>query len=110
PNTEASTPTNNATPQEVINPIVNPVTTENGLEIVSTENGQPIVKNTDGTTRKVTPKEVGAELQKDGTLKVKGKDGKMKVLPHTGEKENALFVLVGTLLAATSSYVLKRKV
>lgn len=86
--------------------------TESGYTIVGTLDSKPIVQLSDGTTKQVEPKEVGTTVQKDGTVKVKGADGKMKVLPHTGRENNIFLSLLGgatTLIMGGIAFVLKRK-
>ncbi|MFS1004550.1 LPXTG cell wall anchor domain-containing protein [Enterococcus casseliflavus] len=51
-----------------------------------------------GTTKKVEAKEIGVDVQKDGTVTVKGLDGKMKVLPKTGETANIALSVLGSLM------------
>jgi len=57
-----------------------------------------------GTTKKVEAKEIGADVQKDGTVTVKGLDGKMKVLPKTGETANIALSVLGSLMVLVSVY------
>ena len=88
------------------------VTTQTGQTIIGTEDSKPIIQLADGTVKKVEPKEVGATVQKDGTVKVKGKDGKMNVLPHTGSENNIFLSLLGgvtTLITGGIAFILKRK-
>ena len=59
-----------------------------------------------GTTKKVEAKEIGADVQKDGTVTVKGSDGKMKVLPKTGETENIALSIIGSLSTLASGFFL----
>lgn len=72
-----------------------PVMTENGSTIVSVQNGQPIVSQADGTTQAVDPGAVGATVNSDKTLSVKGDDGKMKTLPHTGDGSSSAVMASG---------------
>lgn len=68
-----------------------------------------IKKKKRGTTKKVEAKEIGANVQKDGTVTVKGTDGKMKVLPKTGEAENIALSVLGGLFVLGSGVILKKK-
>lgn len=72
-----------------------PVTTENGSTIVSVQNGQPIVSQSDGSTQAVDPGSVGATVNSDKTLSVKGDDGKMKTLPNTGDGASSAVMASG---------------
>ena len=54
----------------------NPVNTDTGVVIVAVEDSKPIIQLADGTTKKVEAKEIGADVQKDGTVTVKGSDRK----------------------------------
>lgn len=42
-------------------------------------------------------KEVGGEVQKDGTVAIKKADGKIEVLPHTGDSKK-VFTVLGIIL------------
>ncbi|HBC2593737.1 TPA: LPXTG cell wall anchor domain-containing protein [Enterococcus faecalis] len=77
--------------------------------MVGTQNGNIIITSNDGTTKTVEAKAVGGEVQKDGTVKVKAKDGKMKVLPQTGEKENLALSIMGSLTALASGFFLVKR-
>ena len=78
--------------------------------IVAVEDSRPIIQLADGTTKKVEAKEIGADVQKDGTVTVKGLDGKMKVLPKTGETENIVLSVLGGLLVLGSGVILKKRI
>ncbi|MDU5306904.1 MAG: LPXTG cell wall anchor domain-containing protein, partial [Staphylococcus epidermidis] len=91
------------------NPIENPVTTDKGNIIVAVEDSKPIVQLSDGTTKKVEAKEIGATVQKDGTVIVKSDDGKLKVLPKTGEKETLALSVLGSLMTGLSGFVFFKK-
>lgn len=87
-----------------------PVTNEEGTVIVGVEKSKPIVQFADGTTQKVEASTIGATVQKNGTFAVKGNDGKMKVLPKTGETENIALSVLGGLLALGSSILLRKRI
>ena len=88
----------------------NPVNTENGNKVIGVENSLPILQLADGTTKKVTPQEIGATVQKDGTLAVKANDGTLKVLPKTGATNGMAMSILGSLISlATGAFVFKRK-
>jgi LPXTG-motif cell wall-anchored protein len=77
--------------------------------IVAVEDSKLIIQLADGTTKKVEAKEIGADVQNDGTVSVKGNDGKMKVLPQTGETTNITLSILGGLLVLGSGVILKKK-
>ncbi|MCM6877328.1 LPXTG cell wall anchor domain-containing protein, partial [Enterococcus faecium] len=106
--TEPSKPTEPTEPSKPVdtNPIENPVNTDTGEVIVAVEDSKPIIQLADGTTKKVEAKEIGANVQKDGTVTVKGSDGKMKVLPKTGETENIALSIIGSLSTLASGFFL----
>ncbi|EGO8392758.1 LPXTG cell wall anchor domain-containing protein [Enterococcus faecalis] len=88
----------------------NPVNTDTGVVIVAVEDSKPIIQLADGTTKKVEAKEIGANVQKDGTVTVKGSDGKMKVLPKTGETENIALSVLGSLMVLGSAFIFKKRI
>ncbi|HFU4494024.1 TPA: LPXTG cell wall anchor domain-containing protein, partial [Streptococcus suis] len=119
--TEPSTPTEPSKPTEPstpivpnkpvdTNPIENPVNTDIGVVIVAVEDSKPIIQLADGTTKKVEAKEIGANVQKDGIITVKGSDGKMKVLPKTGETENIALSVLGSLMVLGSAFIFKKRI
>ncbi|EAA0154559.1 LPXTG cell wall anchor domain-containing protein, partial [Listeria monocytogenes] len=104
-------PTESATnPNVTDNPTESPVTTDQGHVIVAVEDSKPIVQLADGTTQKVEASEIGATVQNDGTVAVTGNDGKMKVLPQTGETGNIALSVLGGLLVLGSGVILKKRV
>ena len=54
--------------------------------------------------------EIGADVQKDGTVTVKGSDGRMKVLPKTGETENIALSVLGSLMVLGSAFIFKKRI
>lgn len=46
----------------------------------------------------------------DGTVTVKGSDGKMKVLPKTGETENIALSVLGSLMVLGSAFIFKKRI
>ncbi|HBG9042296.1 TPA: LPXTG cell wall anchor domain-containing protein, partial [Clostridioides difficile] len=107
-----SKPTEPTEPSKPVdtNPIENPVNTDTGVVIVAVEDSKPIIQLADGTTKKVEAKEIGADVQKDGTVTVKGSDGKMKVLPKTGETENIALSVLGSLMVLGSAFIFKKRI
>ena len=78
--------------------------------IVAVEDSKPIIQLADGTTKKVEAKEIGANVQKDGTVTVKGTDGKMKVLPKTGETANVALSVLGSFMVLVSGLIFKKRI
>ncbi|WP_080350405.1 LPXTG cell wall anchor domain-containing protein, partial [Enterococcus faecalis] len=111
PETKPSQPTDPVEQPKPVdtNPIANPVTTDKGHIIVAVEDSKPIVKLSDGSTKKVEAKEIGATVQKDGTVTVKSDDGKLKVLPKTGEKETIALSVLGSLMTGLSGFTFFKK-
>lgn len=75
-----------------------PVVTQSGEVIVATQDSQVVVQKEDGTTEVKAPEAVGAKKQSDGTVVVKSNEGKLQVLPSTGEKTGYKLVVAGILL------------
>lgn len=90
------------------NPIENPVNTDTGVVIVAVEDSKPIIQLADGTTKKVEAKEIGATVQTDGTLTIKDNDGKLKVLPKTGDEQNIMLPILVSLMSLASVVFLKK--
>ncbi|WP_256090162.1 cell wall anchor protein [Streptococcus agalactiae] len=82
----------------VTKPIIDaPITTETGAQIVGTQDGKVLVQTETGTQVKEA-KEVGGEVQKDGTVAIKKADGKIEVLPHTGDSKKVFTESVNNLV------------
>lgn len=76
----------------VTKPIIDaPITTATGAQIVGTQDGKVLVQTEAGTQVKEA-KEVGGEVQKDGTVAIKKSDGNIEVLPHTGDSKKVFTV------------------
>ena len=71
-----------------------PITTEAGEEIVAVDKGVPLTKTPEG----LKPISSSYKVLPSGNVEVKASDGKMKVLPHTGEKFTLLFSVLGSFL------------
>ena len=86
-----------------------PVETDKGT-VLSTDNGKVIVKNTEtGEEQTFTPEELGGKVEKDGTVTVKEKDGKLTRLPNTGLEESASMLVAGLTTLFSGVGLLKRK-
>ncbi|HEM9562905.1 TPA: LPXTG cell wall anchor domain-containing protein [Streptococcus agalactiae] len=107
PSTEAEKPAPSKepdAPKPITKPIVDvPISTVTGDTVIGTENGKVIVQSASGTILK-DAKEVGGEVQKDGTVAIKKSDGKIEVLPNTGEGKT-IFTIVGLLLIAGAVWI-----
>lgn len=90
-------------------PIENPANT--GVVIAAVEDSKSIIQSADGTTKKVEGKEIGTTVQKAGTVTVKDNDGKIKVLPKTGDEHKTALPLAGLLMSASALvlYLFTRK-
>ena len=85
-----------------------PVETDKGT-VVSTDNGKVIVKNDAGEEQTFNPEELGGKVEKDGTVTVKEKDGKLTRLPNTGLEESASMLIAGLTTLFSGVGLLKRK-
>ena len=85
-----------------------PVETDKGT-VVSTDNGKVIVKNDAGEEQTFAPEELGGKVEKDGTVTVKEKDGKLTRLPNTGLEESASMLIAGLTTLFSGVGLLKRK-
>lgn len=79
-----------------------PVVKQIGYQVVNTENSQVVILTEEGQVEVVAPEVVGAKQQEDGTLVVKTSDGKMKVLPATGEHDALIFTIFGIFATLTA--------
>ena len=86
-----------------------PIETDKGT-VLSTDNGKVIIKNTEtGEEQTFTPEELGGKVEKDGTVTVKEKDGKLTRLPNTGLEESASMLVAGLTTLFSGVGLLKRK-
>ena len=86
-----------------------PIETVKGT-VLSTDNGKVIVKNTEtGEEETFAPEELGGKVEKDGTVTVKEKDGKLTRLPNTGLEESASMIVAGLTTLFSGIGLLKRK-
>ena len=102
----ASAPVSN-TP--VVDPLVNPVTTSSGVQIVGVQNSNPIVANLDGTTTVVAPESIGAEVNPDKTITVTTNSSSKVTLPSTGTKTlvSTIVSLVGLIALGCVTFLRK---
>ena len=86
-----------------------PIETDKGT-VLSTDNGKVIIKNTEtGEEQTFTPEELGGKVEKDGTVTIKEKDGKLTRLPNTGLEESASILVAGLTTLFSGVGLLKRK-
>ena len=89
-------------------PNTKPIETNKGT-VTGTENGKVIIKDTTtGQERKVAPEELGGKVEKDGTVTIKEKDGKLTRLPHTGVEESVPMLVAGITMLTSGFGLLKR--
>ena len=102
----AAAPVSNA---PVIDPLVNPVTTNSGVQIVGVQNSNPIVANLDGTTTVVAPESIGAKVNPDKTITVTTNSGSKVTLPSTGTKTlvSTIVSLVGLIAVGCVTFLRK---
>ena len=95
----------------VVDPTVQntkPIDTNKGT-VTGTDNGKVIVKDAStGEERKVAPEELGGKVEKDGTVTIKEKDGKITRLPNTGVEESIPMVVTGITMLTSGFGFLKR--
>ena len=89
-------------------PDTKPIETDKGT-VTGTEDGKVIIKDTTtGEERKVAPEELGGKVEKDGTVTIKEKDGKLTRLPNTGVEESLPMLVAGMTMLTSGFGFLKR--
>ena len=89
-------------------PDTKPIETNKGT-VTGTDNGKVIIKDaTTGEEHKVAPEELGGKVEKDGTVTIKEKDGKLTRLPNTGVEESIPMVVAGMTMLTSGFGFLKR--
>ena len=89
-------------------PNTKPVETNKGT-VTGTENGKVIIKDsTTGQERKVAPEELGGKVEKDGTVTIKEKDGKLTRLPNTGVETSVGLLTLGVAMLTTGFTFMKK--
>lgn len=89
-------------------PDTKPIETNKGT-VTGTDNGKVIVKDAStGEEHKVAPEELGGKVEKDGTVTIKEKDGKITRLPNTGVEESIPMVVTGITMLTSGFGFLKR--
>lgn len=97
--------TNNASELTHIPTPSTPIKTASGEKIVSVVDGVAYKESENG----LTPISDKVEQLPSGNIAVKGSDGKMKVLPKTGEEVSIVVTALGGLLASGSGFAFWRK-
>ena len=90
-------------------PNVQPIVTNKGA-VTGTDNGKVILKDfVTGQETKVAPEEVGGKVEKDGTVTVKEKDGKLTRLPNTGVEESVGLLSLGMAFLSSGLAMFKKR-
>lgn len=85
--------------------VTTPIETASGESIVAVEKGVPLAQTADG----LKPIKSEYKVLPSGNVQVKSADGKMKVLPYTGEKMGIMGSIVGACLTALSGILFYKK-
>ncbi|HAQ6021320.1 TPA: LPXTG cell wall anchor domain-containing protein [Enterococcus faecium] len=82
-----------------------PITTSNGESIVAVLDGTPLKQTEEG----LKPIQSDFKVLPSGNVEVKGNDGKLKVLPKTGEEMNVFLSASGGILSLVSGFIFFKK-
>ena len=85
-----------------------PIETNTGHKVVSTNQSKVVVETETGDYQEKEPYEVGAVKQQDGTIALKDKEGKLKVLPATGTA-STIFATIWGFVGLVATVWGKRK-
>ena len=85
-----------------------PIETNTGHKVVSTNQSKVVVETETGDYQEKEPYEVGAVKQQDGTIALKDKEGKLKVLPATGTA-STIFATIWGFVGLVATIWGKRK-
>lgn len=89
-------------------PNTKPIETNKGT-VTGTDNGKVILKDsTTGQEVKVAPEVLGGKVEKDGTVTIKEKDGKLTRLPNTGVETSVGLLALGFALLASGFTFMKK--
>lgn len=97
--------TNNLAEVTHVPTVTTPIETASGESIVAVEKGVPLAQTADG----LKPIKSEYKVLPSGNVQVKSADGKMKVLPYTGEKMGIMGSIVGACLTALSGILFYKK-
>ncbi|MFG5461584.1 LPXTG cell wall anchor domain-containing protein [Enterococcus faecalis] len=85
--------------------VTTPIETASGESIVAVEKGVPLAQTADG----LKPIKSEYKVLPSGNVQVKSADGKMKVLPYTGEKMGIMGSIAGACLTVLSGILFYKK-
>lgn len=85
--------------------VMTPIETASGEAIVAVDKGVPLTQTADG----LKPIKSEYKVLPSGNVQVKSADGKMKILPYTGEKMGIIGSIAGVCLTALSGILFYRK-
>ena len=89
-------------------PNTKPIETNKGT-VTGTDNGKVILKDsTTGQEVKVAPEVLGGKVEKDGTVTIKEKDGKLTRLPNTGVETSVGLLALGVAMLASGFTFMKK--
>ncbi|HHD7902754.1 TPA: LPXTG cell wall anchor domain-containing protein [Enterococcus faecalis] len=97
--------TNNLTEVTHVPTVTTPIETSSGEAIVAVEKGVPLAQTADG----LKPIKSEYKVLPSGNVQVKSADGKMKVLPYTGEKMGIMGSIAGACLTVLSGILFYKK-
>lgn len=93
--------TNNLAEVTHVPSITTPIETASGEAIVAVDKGVPLAQTADG----LKPIKSDYQVLPSGNVQVKANDGKMKVLPYTGEEISLVVSAAGSILSIVSGFV-----
>lgn len=97
--------TNNLSEVTHVPTVTTPIETASGEAIVAVDKGVPLTQTADG----LKPIKSEYKVLPSGNVQVKSADGKMKVLPYTGEKMGIIGSIAGVCLTVLSGILFYKK-
>ncbi|AWQ38471.1 TPA: LPXTG cell wall anchor domain-containing protein [Enterococcus faecalis] len=97
--------TNNLSEVTHVPTVTTPIETASGEAIVAVDKGVPLTQTADG----LKPIKSEYKVLPSGNVQVKSADGKMKVLPYTGEKMGIIGSIAGVCLTVLSGILIYKK-
>ena len=97
--------TNNLAEVTHVPTVTTPIETASGESIVAVDKGVPLTQTADG----LKPIKSEYKVLPSGNVQVKSADGKMKVLPYTGEKMGVIASIAGVCLTVLSGILFYKK-
>ena len=98
--------TNNLSEVTHVPTVTTPIETASGEAIVAVDKGVPLTQTADG----LKPIKSEYKVLPSGNVQVKSADGKMKVLPYTGEKMGIIGSIAGVCLTVLSGILIYKNV